>query len=145
MRLLNDQLENNPKAKLKQKPVNNWTNGSGDPGLDPESFAGKSFSNESTYKLSTRIWSGYTKFIRSQCNKGRLIDSIYFGTFFKKESAEKPQQDPEKPEKITFVCIHDSKKMTEYQKPTFNAENIEAYPSNVSYIFKCFNGCYFEI
>jgi len=35
-----------------------------------------------------RIWSGYTKFIRSQCNKDRVVDSIYFGTFFRKEAGE---------------------------------------------------------
>lgn len=33
-------------------------------------------------KLCMRIWSGFTKFIRSQCNKERIIDSIYFGSFF---------------------------------------------------------------
>ena len=30
-----------------------------------------------------RIWSAYTKFIRSQCNKDRVIDSLYFGAFYK--------------------------------------------------------------
>lgn len=33
-------------------------------------------------KLCMRIWSGYTKYIRSQCIKDRIIDSIYFGSFF---------------------------------------------------------------
>jgi len=38
-------------------------------------------------KLGMRIWSGFTKFIRSQCSKDRLIDSIYFGTFYKQDDS----------------------------------------------------------
>ena len=34
-------------------------------------------------KEHQRIWSAYTKFIRSQCNKDRVIDSLYFGAFYK--------------------------------------------------------------
>ena len=34
-------------------------------------------------KLGMRIWSGLTKFIRSQCAKDRIIDSIYLGTYYK--------------------------------------------------------------
>lgn len=34
-------------------------------------------------KTCLKIWSCYSKFIRSQCNKGRIVDSIYFGKFFK--------------------------------------------------------------
>jgi hypothetical protein len=49
--------------------------------------------NDQAHKFFTRIWSGYTKFIRSQCNKGRLMDSIYFGTFFKKENDNQALKD----------------------------------------------------
>jgi uncharacterized membrane protein YkgB len=38
-------------------------------------------------KLGMRIWSGFTKFIRSQCAKERVIDSIYFGTFYKQDDS----------------------------------------------------------
>jgi hypothetical protein len=38
---------------------------------------------EQNIKLCNRIWSGYTKFIRSQCNKDRIVDSLYFGHFVK--------------------------------------------------------------
>lgn len=38
-------------------------------------------------KLGMRIWSGFTKFIRSQCSKDRLIDSIYFGSFYKQDDS----------------------------------------------------------
>lgn len=34
-------------------------------------------------RMCLRIWSGFTKFIRSQCNKDRVVDSIYFGNFVK--------------------------------------------------------------
>lgn len=30
-----------------------------------------------------RIWSGFTKLIRSQCAKERIIDSLFFGTYYK--------------------------------------------------------------
>ncbi len=40
---------------------------------------------ENIIKLYQRIWSGYTKFMRSQCNKDRLVDSLYFGSFYRKE------------------------------------------------------------
>lgn len=38
---------------------------------------------QSKQKECQRIWSAFTKFIRSQCNKNRVIDSQYFGAFFK--------------------------------------------------------------
>lgn len=34
-------------------------------------------------KQCMRIWSGFTKLIRSQCTKDRIIDSIYLGTYYK--------------------------------------------------------------
>jgi len=34
-------------------------------------------------KLGIKIWTAMGKFIRSQCNKGRVIDSLCFGTFCK--------------------------------------------------------------
>jgi hypothetical protein len=34
-------------------------------------------------KLAIKIWTAMGKFIRSQCNKGRVIDSLCFGTFAK--------------------------------------------------------------
>ena len=45
----------------------------------------KSANYEQSLKLCMRIWSGYSKFIRSQCNKDRVIDSLYFGSFLKKD------------------------------------------------------------
>ena len=30
-----------------------------------------------------KIWTALSKLIRSQCNKGRIIDSLYFGSFGK--------------------------------------------------------------
>ena len=54
-----------------------------------------------------RIWSGYTKFIRSQCNKDRIIDSIYFGAFFRKESAENNGEENTGTAGNTYACIHD--------------------------------------
>lgn len=39
-----------------------------------------------------KIWSGYTKYIRSQCNKNRIVDSIFFGKFYG-ETANLDQSD----------------------------------------------------
>lgn len=30
-----------------------------------------------------KIWTALSKLVRSQCNKGRVIDSLYFGSFAK--------------------------------------------------------------
>ena len=35
-----------------------------------------------------KIWSATTKFIKSQCDKGRLIDTMYFGLFYKAETPD---------------------------------------------------------
>jgi hypothetical protein len=32
-----------------------------------------------------KIWSGFTKYIRQQCKKDRITDSIWFGVFAKKK------------------------------------------------------------
>jgi len=34
-------------------------------------------------KMCLRIWSAYSKFIKSQCNKGKIIDSMFFGLFYR--------------------------------------------------------------
>lgn len=57
--------------------------------------------NDNPLKLCMRIWSGYTKFLRSQCNKDRVIDSIYFGQFFRKDAVDQGD-DQEVP---TYACI----------------------------------------
>ena len=38
----------------------------------------------SPVRMCYRVWSGYTKFIRQQCKKGRVVDSLLFGVFSKK-------------------------------------------------------------
>lgn len=40
---------------------------------------------ETSLKLCQRMWSAYTKYIRSQCNKDRLVDTLLYGFFFKKD------------------------------------------------------------
>jgi hypothetical protein len=67
------------------------------------SQAGKSL--DAAQRQCKIIWSGYTKFIRSQCNKGRLVDSIYFGYFFKKDEG--------------YVCVHEN-----WLTPVLNSENL---------------------
>lgn len=34
-------------------------------------------------RLIAKIWTAMNKLIRSQCNKGRIVDSLYFGSFGK--------------------------------------------------------------
>lgn len=79
-----------------------------------------------------RIWSGYTKFIRSQCNKYRVIDSIYFGYFFKKES-NIIETDPDKKGNF-YGFYNDPRKNLNYSefKNVINQENFEKIPSYLS-------------
>ena len=35
-----------------------------------------------------KIWSGFSKLIRRQCNKGNVVDSIFLGTYFKENIEE---------------------------------------------------------
>lgn len=42
-------------------------------------------------KLGIKIWTAMGKFIRSQCNKGRVIDSLNFGTFAKASTVKDAQ------------------------------------------------------
>ena len=72
-----------------------------------------------------RIWTALSKLIRSQCNKNRIIDSLYFGSFGK-----------------TSVCVGDSSAPNTYSycpgprsvfKLIENAENIKQVSQSVSY------------
>jgi hypothetical protein len=45
------------------------------------------------FKMCQRIWSGYTKYIRQQCKKDKHVDSLFFGTYVKKESEAKDPED----------------------------------------------------
>lgn len=69
-------------------------------------------------KLCMRIWSGYTKFIRSQCNKDRIIDSIYFGSFLRKDTAPSMMGGLEADKLIapgnTYALVNDSKKFSTF-------------------------------
>jgi len=40
-------------------------------------------SKREQFKAAMKVWSAMSKFLRSQCNKGRIVDSLYFGTFGK--------------------------------------------------------------
>ena len=51
--------------------------------LDQQSIAESTVSRRDQMKMAIKIWTAVGKFIRSQCNKGRVIDSLCFGTFAK--------------------------------------------------------------
>ena len=71
-----------------------------------------------------RIWSGFTKFIRSQCNKDRIIDSLFFGTFYRKDS----NSDTKNP----YVFVTDSARNTFNDiKVNQNEENLQDVPSDI--------------
>ena len=78
-------------------------------------------------KMCMRIWSGFTKFIRSQCNKERVIDSLFFGTFYKKDS----QSETKNP----YVFVTDSSRNAfNDMKVNQNEENLSEVPAEVSII-----------
>lgn len=37
-------------------------------------------------KVCQRIWSAYSKYIRQQCKRNKVVDSVYFGIYAKKET-----------------------------------------------------------
>jgi hypothetical protein len=82
-----------------------------------------------------RIWSGYTKFIRSQCNKDRLIDSIYFGSFFKRDTAPSMLGGMEAEKMLgpgnTYGLVNDTKKFNTFAefKTVSNSENYQRVPA----------------
>jgi|TARA_B110000305_G_C19406914_1_gene623273 hypothetical protein len=40
------------------------------------------YSKGDAIRMCMRIWSGFSKFIKSQCNKDRVIDTLFFGSFY---------------------------------------------------------------
>lgn len=86
-------------------------------------------------KLCMRIWSGYTKFIRSQCNKDRIIDSIYFGSFLKKDTAPSVLGGAEADKLLapgnTYALVNDCKKYATFAefKTVSNSENYQRIPA----------------
>ena len=82
-----------------------------------------------------RIWSGYTKFIRSQCNKDRIIDSIYFGSFLKKDTAPSVLGGVDADKLLapgnTYALVNDCKKYNTFAefKTVSNSENYQRIPA----------------
>lgn len=35
-----------------------------------------------------KIWAAGNKFIKAQCNKGRIVDTLYFGTFTRADTLD---------------------------------------------------------
>lgn len=95
--------------------------------MDTESVASRAMQreNENSIRLCQRIWSGYTKFIRSQCNKDRVIDSMFFGSFFKREEKLDDVGEDMKKNTSNYGFIADIKKQATYSefKLVQNQEN----------------------
>ena len=75
-------------------------------------------------RMVGKIWTALNKLIRSQCNKDRIIDSLYFGSFGKTQVV---QNNPTAPRSYTY-CPG--------PKPVFklieNAENVATVDQSVS-------------
>ena len=39
-------------------------------------------------KLAMKVWTASSKFIKSQCNKGRVVDTLLFGTFARADTLD---------------------------------------------------------
>lgn len=81
-------------------------------------------------KTCLRIWSGYTKYIRSQCNKGRIIDSLHLGTFYRDGSNDYSLSDPTR--KYVFVLGGKGNPLLNEFKVRTNAENIMEIPEDLA-------------
>ena len=51
-----------------------------------------------------RIWSTYCKFIKSQCNKGKIIDSMFFGLFYQEGMNTSNYNDPSEFQRYIMVA-----------------------------------------
>ena len=74
--------------------------------------------------MCMRIWSGFSKFIRSQCNKDRIIDSLFFGTFYKKD------QNTDTKNPYVFVTESSRNPFNDI-KLNLNDENLHEVPSTI--------------
>lgn len=45
-------------------------------------------SRKDQLKLALKIWTASSKFIKSQCNKGRIVDTLLFGTFARADTID---------------------------------------------------------
>jgi len=45
-------------------------------------------SRKDQLKLALKIWTASSKFIKSQCNKGRIVDTLLFGTFSRADAVD---------------------------------------------------------
>ena len=110
----------------KTKSMNNmfYNNGDNESVFNGEdamsTFSGvQSQNKDSHYRLCLRIWSGFSKYIRSQCNKDRICDSVYFGQFLKSNmgDAENPR----------YIFVNDNSKSNSLNS-VHSAENLDLIP-----------------
>lgn len=97
----------------------------------PAGTAGKGGSE--SLKTCLRIWSGFTKFIRSQCNKGRIIDSQHLGTFYRDgaNDAGVLSSDPAASQRYVFALGGKSNGLLGEFKMKDNAENVSEVPEEL--------------
>lgn len=88
---------------------------------------------ETSIKLCQRIWSGYTKFIRSQCNKDRVIDSQFFGTFFKRDITRDDEADGDMKKASGYCYVADLKRSSSFSefKLVSGPENFNSLPKGM--------------
>ena len=59
-----------------------------------ESEAQENNPERAQMRQCAKIWTTLGKLIRSQCNKGRIVDSLYFGSFGTESAARGMPSDP---------------------------------------------------
>ena len=74
----------------------------------------------------TKIWTALTKLVRSQCNKDRIIDSLFFGSFGK-SSVMNPDAGASK----TYSYCPGPRAVFTLNE---NAENLKSVPQEVNFI-----------
>lgn len=84
-------------------------------------------------KACLRIWSGFSKFIRSQCSKGRIIDSQHLGTFYRDGPSEAGalSSDPAAAPRYVFALGGKSNALLSEFKLKPNAENVPEVPEEL--------------
>ena len=87
-------------------------------------------SKREQFKIAMKVWSALCKFLRSQCNKGRIIDSLFFGTFAKASAISEGPTDGELEQADWYVYCPGPKSIF---KLVENRENVPDIPSAVSH------------
>lgn len=100
------------------------------PGAATADGADKEKVQKEQMRQAAKIWTALTKLVRNQCNKGRIIDTLYFGSFGKSAVMH---GDASADKSTTFTYCPGPKSIFTLVE---NVENMKTVPQKVSPLAK---------